>query len=286
MNYLKSLTLICLIFSLVSCSSSDDSNDSDTTLAGNYFPSSSGDFWNYNVVNTDVNNPAGNFSATDLLTVATTSGNSFTLDVNNNTSPANGTLNALLVNGNLSRTEDKLTFNGNLQLPAEFDNLFDQTVTLTDVVLYDLNASNNQELSSNSETLTQDLVLDTQTFPITIEYSFTTTKIGNSNSETVNGTNYLDVTKTRLSLSLNVYTEIEVLGSSIPYSIIETQEVLSIDAYFAKNVGLIKAFSETGYQISDQILDLLTLLSIDLGFPENNSGTNTQELGDYAVTSS
>ena len=286
MNYLKSLTLICLIFSLVSCSSSDDPNDGDTAITGNYFPSSSGDFWNYNVVNTDVNNPAGNFNATDLLTVASANGNSFTLDVNNNTSPANGTLNALLVNGTLNRTEDKLTFNGNLQLPAEFDTLFDQTVTLTNVVLYDLNASNNQELSSNSETLTQDLVLDTQTFPITIDYSFVTTKIGNSNSETVDGTNYLSVTKTRLSLSLNVYTEIEVLGASIPYSIIETQEVLSIDAYYAENVGLIKAYSETGYQISDQILDLLTLLGIDLGFPESNTGTNTQELGDYSVTSS
>ena len=119
MNYLKSLTLICLIFSLVSCSSSDDPNDGDTAITGNYFPSSSGDFWNYNVVNTDVNNPAGNFNATDLLTVASANGNGFTLDVNNNTSPANGTLNALLVNGTLNRTEDKLTFNGNLQLPAE-----------------------------------------------------------------------------------------------------------------------------------------------------------------------
>ena len=92
------------------------------------------------------------FNATDLLTVASANGNSFTLDVNNNTSPANGTLNALLVNGTLNRTEDKLTFNGNLQLPAEFDTLFDQTVTLTNVVLYDLNASNNQELWQNFKT--------------------------------------------------------------------------------------------------------------------------------------
>ena len=286
MNYLKSLTLICLIFSLVSCSSSDDSVDVFTPLTGNYFPSSSGDFWNYNVVNTDVNNPAGNFTATDLLTVSTTSGNSFTLEVNNNTSPANGTLNALLVNGTLNRTEDKLTFNGNLQLPAEFEIFFDQTVALSNVVLYDLNANNNQELSSNSETLTQDLIIDGQTFPVTINYEFVTTKLGNSNSEIVNGTNYQNVTKTRLTLNLDVLTEIVVLGSSVPYSIIESQEVLSIDAYYAENVGLIKASSESSYQISDQILDLLTLLSIDLGFPESNSGTNIQELGDYSVTSS
>ena len=286
MKTFKLLICTCLAVFALGCSTSDDSdNNNDPGLMGNYFPSTQGDFWIYNVVNTDMNVPEGNFTATDLVTVETSTGNSFTVSINNNSTPPSGSFNALLDNGTMTRTDDRLTFSGTLALPEELETIFSQSIVLNNLVLYDLNADDNAELSSFSDTISEDLQLGADTFPLTVNYEFVSIKSGYTASETVDGETYNNVVKTRLVLTLDASTQVEVAGIPVNYSILNSQEVLTMDVWYAENVGLIKAYSESTYQISQQIIDLLAILQVDLGFPENNTSTNNQELDSYIVAS-
>lgn len=284
MKHLKTLILLCLTIGLVSCSSSDDSGDDNPqTITGDYFPSAIHNFWNYNVVNTSQNDPAGNFTATDNLVVVTESGNNFTLQVNDGTAPANGTLNALLVNATaLTRTSTTLTFNGVLDGPPGYENFIDQPIELNDVVLYDLNASDNAVLSTNSNTIEQDLTVGADTYPITINYDFISRKVGFSNSETVNGVTYNNVVKTEMTLNLSVSTSIEVdIIGTVDVSILDPQDVLTINAWYAEDIGVIAAYSSSSYQLSDEII--LVVGASGLGVPESDSSENRQELDSYSL---
>ena len=282
MKHLKILILLCFIVGLISCSSSDDSEDNNpTTITGNYFPSMLSDQWIYNVINESDVDPAGNFTGTDLLTVASESGTNFTLDVNNGTSPASGTFNALLVNGILTRTDSELTYNGTFVMPPGFEDIFNQDIVLNNLFLYDLNASNNDVLSTVSDVITQDLVVGGETFPLTINYELKTIYSGYSASETVDGVSYSNVVKTKFVLNISVSTEIVVVVPT-EISILDSQDVLTIDTFYAEDIGLIKADSQSGYQLSNEITALSgPPFNIDLGFPESGTSSNIQELDSY-----
>lgn len=270
MKNLKTLILLSLTLGLISCSSSDDAGGTNPTITGDYFPSVQANLWTYNVVNVS-DDPTGNFTGTDLLTVASASGNSFNLEVNNGTSPANGTFNALLVNGTLTKTDSDLTFTGTFMMPPGFENFFDQQIALNNVVLYDLNANNNEVLSTVSDVINQDLVVGEDTLPLTINYELKTTYTGYSASEIVDGETYTNVVKTRLTLNLHVSTEIIA-----PVDVLAPQNVLVIDTYYAENIGLIKAEAVSSYELNSVVTGL-----IDLGIPESSTATNIQELDSY-----
>lgn len=282
MKHLKILSLLFITIGLLSCSSSDDPEDNNPTIiTGNYFPSMQSDQWIYNVVNSSDVDPAGNFTDTDLLTVASQSGNSFSLEANNGTSPASGTFNALLVNGTLTKTDSELTYNGTFVMPAGFEDIFNQDIVLNNLVLYDLNANNNEVLSTVSDVISEDLIVGDETFPLTINYELKTIYTGNSASETVDGVSYSNVVKTRFVLNLSVSTEIVVVVPT-EISILDSQEVLTIDTFYAEDIGLIKADSQSGYQLSDEITALSgPPFNIDLGFPESGTSSNVQELDSY-----
>ncbi len=200
MNYLRLLPLLILTLILGSCSNSDDGDNNDNSsnpLSGNYFTSTVGDLWTYNVEGTNSNDSNLNFSETDFISVETSAGNDFTLVANNNNSPATGTMNAILVNGTLTRDDSTLKFSGDLDLPSEFSDFSSTTISLQDVLIYDLNASNNSTLSEVTGSFTQDLDLEGNILPLAVTYTLTTKKISNMNSLTVDGEVFSNVFKSR-----------------------------------------------------------------------------------------
>ena len=286
MNNLRLLQFLIFSLLLGSCSNSDDSdNNASNPLSGNYFPSTVGDLWTYNVEGTNSNDSNLDFTETDFISVGTFVGNDYTLVANNNNSPASGTMNSILVNGTLTRDDSTLKFSGDLELPSEFSDFSNTTISLQDVMIYDLNASNNSTLSQVTGSFTQDLDLDGNILPLTVTYTLTTKKISNMNSLTVDGEVFSNVFKGELNISMNVVTSIDLLGLGNPvdYDVLATQDVLTIENYFAKDVGLIKSESFITYQLDQGLLAVLDNLQIDLGIPENLTVENTQEIVNYLI---
>lgn len=266
---------------LASCSSDDDGdNNSNEPIVGNYLPSIVDNLWTYDVDNESSTNPELDFvGETDFLKVGTSIGNSFTLVVNNG-GLANGTMNDILSSGTLTIGESTLSYSGDLELLDEFSALTDQNISLQNILLYDLNASNNEIMTQISNTITEDLVINEDTVPLTIDYMITSSKTSTSNSMTINGESFSNVIKTKLVLSFDIYATIPVLGNM---AIIDNQEVIVIENYFAEEVGLIKSEAVQSYEMDANFVALLENTQTDLGIETSFHMINEQELDDYLI---
>lgn len=289
---MKNLQILSFVFIATlffsSCSNSSDDDDGSSNngpQTGIYFPSSVGDVWTYNVENTNQENSDLDYSTTDFMTVGTETGNSFTLIANNDLTPAGGTMNAILTTGTLTRGESTLSFSGDLQLSEEFSDFSLSSISLQNVELYDLSASNNEILSEFSNTLNEEFDLNGSVIPLTINYVVTTKKISTSNSLIVDGETYSNIIKTKLTLSLKVIASLDLLGLGNPtdYDLLPIQEVLVIENYFAEEIGLVKSEAVQSYVLNEGLVSTLTNLNIDLGIPAVSHVENTQELDSYLI---
>ncbi|WP_336069627.1 hypothetical protein [Mesoflavibacter sp. CH_XMU1404-2] len=277
MKFLKPTTLLLFCLLLWNCSE-DDTSSEDTpneTFTGNFFPLTTNNEWRYEVNNTD-NDTNTTETNEDVLTVESESSNGFTLTANNGT-VAYGTMSNILTTGELTRTETTLATNGSLSLPIDG---LDFSIDFNNALLYDTQASLNTELSSQTDSFTQDL----QGFPITITYELTSTQLENLDNLSVLNTNYDTVTSANITLRLSVSTTVTVGGFTQTLSLIDMQDVMSVDAFYAKNVGLISADAQIGYTLNANTLALLELAGIELtNLPTSMSVTNTQKLTTYAL---
>ena len=290
MNRLRFIMQILFVSLLITSCSSDDSNgdnnNNNEPITGDYFPSAATNIWTYDVDNTSSTNPELNFTdESDFVTIETSNGNIFTVEVNNGGMPY-GIMNGLMSNGTLSRGESTLSFSGNIELPEEFEDFSDETIVLQNFVLYDLNASNNSEMDEVSDTIVENLDLNGTIVPVTVEYSVKSEKINTMNSMSVNGETYSNVIHTRLTLNMNIFASIDILGGNNPldYDIIDDQNILVIDNYFSQDVGLIRSQAVQAYQVEQQFLDILALIpNNNLDIPESLNIVNVQDLDDYQV---
>lgn len=277
MKFLKPTTLLLFCLLLWNCSE-DDTSSEDTpndTFTGNFFPLTTNNEWRYEVNNTD-NDTNTTETNEDVLTVESESSNGFTLTANDGT-VAYGTMSNILTTGELTHTETTLATNGSLSLPIDG---LDFSIDFNNALLYDTQASLNTELSSQTDSFTQDL----QGFPITITYELTSTQLENLSNLSVLNTNYDTVTSANITLRLSVSTTVTVGGFTQTLSLIDMQDVMSVDAFYAKNVGLISADAQIGYTLNANTLALLELAGIELtNLPTSMSVTNTQELTTYTL---
>ncbi len=275
-----SFALIATLF-FASCSSDDDDNNSPTEpLVGDYLPSTAGNLWTYDVDNTSSSNPELDFvDETDFLKIATLTGNSFTLEVNNSGS-AFGVMNDILSAGTLTIGESTLSYSGDLDIIDEFSSLTNEEISLQNVLLYDLNESNNSIMTQIGGSITEDLVVGDDTVPLTIDYTIATTKISTSNNMTVNGESYNNIIKTKLVLTLDIYATIPVFGNM---AIIDNQEVVVINNYFSEDIGLIKSEAVQAYEMDSNFVALLENTSTNLGIATSFHMLNIQELKDSLI---
>lgn len=245
-------------------------------MTGNYYPSNVSDFWNYDVDNTSSTNPELNFAnEIDSISIASNNGNTFTLSANNGL-PAFGTMNAIMVNSSLSRTDDMLNISGTLDFPIT--GFEDFAIDFNNVTLYDLNAADGQVLSQESGNISNPYAGGT----LTVVYALTTTNQGNMESNIVNGEVFTNIK--RSNLNLKVFVTLSVEGLSTPLTILSLQEILNVDNYFAENIGLIKAESNIMYEMDSNTVATLESFQIDLGFPTSLAAENIQELDNYSIT--
>lgn len=287
MKNFKTLTVFLFTLLIISCGSDDNDdgqggNGNNEPLVGNYYPSTVDDQWVYSVENTNADDPTNDTSTTDLIKVASGTSSNYTLEANNGNSIASGSMNSFLVSGSLNRTDDKLLYTGTLELPDEFSDFSDLSIDLSNFSLYDLNAANG-ELSSETGSVVESLDLGGTIVPITITYAFNSTKLDNLNSLVVDGETYNDIIKSKLDLELSIVASIQILGTTQNVNVIDTQDVLVIESYFAKNIGLVQANAVQGYSLSPGFISLMNTLGVDIPFPDSVSIHNDQELDSYIV---
>lgn len=274
---MKTIKLTLLALSIVlgfsACSSDDDNNNNNNNTDGStvIFPLNSNNYWKYDVVATNTQF-TDDFNGTDSLYVNNANGNNYSLNANDN-GIANGIMSSILTSGELTASEQDLTINGTLQLPLA--GFVDFTIPLDNVKLYDIQANNNSTLSSVTDSFEQEI----QGFPMTFDYTAEIIQVATYESMQLNGENYNNVTETRLTLDVEVSTVL--VGQQL--NMLNNQEVMAVTAYYANEIGLVRAEADINYEMSQNFISAVELLGGELPIPTSSSGTNVQELTDYFV---
>ena len=273
MKTITRLSLGILLISIVlSCSNSDSDYDTQPpTNAVNYdyFPKSIGNTWNYDITNTD-NLANLTTNSTDEVVINSENGNSFTVDVNNG-GMINGVFNSVLSSGVMTKTESDLKISGTLSLAL--DNLNTISIDYTDAVAYDNQAAVGATLYSYTDSFIQTI----QGQELNYNFTLSTQKVSDLNSYTVNDISYTNVTQTDLTLNLSVTTFLN--GFEIP--ILNAQNILQANCYFAADVGPIAANTNLSFQLNQNTLDLLNNLIDTSNFVTSVSTSNIQQLSSY-----
>ena len=282
MSDLKSI-LFLFALSVISCSNEtyeeEDMDISNPDSPVNYAPNTLGDYWVYDVERSSVDTPEMNFTGSDSLYIATSIGNSFTYEVNNGLT-ALGTMNTLLINGSLSKTTTTLNFTGSLDLPIDLP--ITEMPTIDALKLIDLEASNGEILSSVSNSFSETLDIQGTILPIEISYDLATTKENFYPTNILNGMTYSNVYEATLKLNIAVTGTITVFGTSQTINIIQPQDVLSIRYFYGGDIGLLRAESTQGFELSSEIISLIQQLGeTDMTVSSNTVGV--EELTDYLV---
>ena len=243
--------------------------DSNGTTFENYFPLTQNNSWEYNVNTTDDQGTPPTTSTDVITAVGTTMINNLTyfdLDAN---AEATGTMTGLLTENFIRKNEGKYHMEGEILLELSALGGQDVSIALNDLLILDESATSGSILGTVSGTTTQTI----QTFDVTIDYELRTVQQGTFATHSVdNGAiTYDNVIKSQIIVEATVSTVI----SSIPVTILPSQDVLTIDNYYAKDIGLVDSNSVFTYTLNQ--------LPIDLGIPDSVTSTTTQELSTYTV---
>ena len=279
MKPLKLTLLFAICIVIFNCSSSDlDDNNGLTQqqFTGDFFPLNMGNTWDYDVQNTD-NDTNQTVTSTDFIEVESQTNTGFSLSVNQNGIP-NGIMSGILTSGALIRTETTLISNGTVELPIDG---FDLQIELENALLYNTQAANGELLSTQSGVFTQDF----EEYTITINYTLTSTQLANLETLTVDNTTYNSITSANINLTLSVTTEVTFgITQTIPI-LDDTTPVLSVNSYYAEDIGLVKAEATSGYTLNANTVSILEGIGVDLSqLPTSLSVLNNQTLISYSVT--
>ena len=283
----KPIDLFAALLVLFGC---DEAYESDNSESGNtsppvsdFSPSGSGAYWIYDVTSSSSQVSDLNFTSMDSIYVASNNGNSFTLDANDD-GIASGNMNILLANGTLNKTSTTLVFDGAIDLPENLADLgFTQDLSIENMTLLDLNASNGEALFLSEGDFSETIDIQGVGVPVEVRSKITTTKINLHDTKTLNGTDYDNVFEGEFALNISItgtFT-VGVIEQTIP--ILEAQDVMKTTYFYVENIGLVRAETDQGISLSSQLTALLSLLNITLDIPTAVAIENVEELRDFSV---
>lgn len=283
----KSLYLFAVLLVLFGC---DEAYESDNSESGNtsppvsdFSPSGSGAYWIYDVESSSSQVSDMNFTTMDSIYVATNNGNSFTLDANDD-GIASGNMNILLTNGTLNKTSTTLVFDGAIDVPENLADLgFTQDLSIEDMTLLDLNASNGGVLFLSEGDFSETIDIQGVSVPVEVQSKITTTKINLHDTKTLNGTDYDNVFEGEFALNISISGSFTVAGITQTIPILEAQDVMKTTYFYVENIGLVRAETVQGINLSNQLTALLSLLNITLDIPTTVAIENVEELKNFSV---
>lgn len=278
----KIFFLIVTVFAFSCSSESVDSSVAENN-ASDFFPNNANSYWKYVVDSNSEDLPDMNFAALDSVYVAESSDNSISLAANNDAS-ANGRMNMILTSGTLYKTDNTLALDGNIDLTENLADLgFADSFTLTGLTLYDLEASNESIMFTETGTSSNSIPIQDTEVPVDLNFEIQTKKLNFYDSKTINQINYNNVFEGELTLSLEINATISLLGFPQTVTFLDPQDILSISYYFAESIGMVNAQASQGFALSDELTTLLTLANIPLEIPSSINISSSEVLSDYAL---
>ena len=278
----KIFFLIVTVFAFSCSNESVDSYVAESN-ANDFFPNNANSYWKYVVDSNSEDLPDMNYAALDSVYVAESSDNSISLAANNDAS-ANGRMNMILTSGTLYKTDNTLAVDGNIDVTENLADLgFADSFTLTGLTLYDLEASNESIMFTETGTSSNSIPIQDTEVPVDVNFEIQTKKLNFYDSKTINQINYNNVFEGELTLSLEINATISLLGFPQTVTFLDPQDILSIRYYFAESIGMVNAQASQGFALSDELTTLLTLANIPLGIPSSINISSSEVLSDYAL---
>ena len=256
---------ILLTVTFLSCNTDDPSSDDTQQTEPEYYPLTANSSWTYNNQNEQVG------PSRDSLYVAGTqmeNGNSYTnLDAE---VPVSAFMSQFLTDNIIRTTETQLIIDGTLGSPIE--GLPDITLPLSDMVLFDtaVDVTVDPELGVSTGSIIQDIM----GVPITINYGITSTMLGIPNTSTEE----IPQVASQLTVNMEIIAMIPVGPITIPFTIMQPQDVLSATNTYTGNIGLTNSVVLVEFTLED-----LSGLGVDLPFPENSSNTSNQTIDTFVI---
>lgn len=239
---------------LISCS-----NDTDSGSETNFMPLSVRNYWKYNVVTNGLTSRDSLYISND-----TTINSKIYKKFKTRNAPVGFFSSSLNKNG-LRKEGSSILLTGSLVL--DFGVGVPLNLNLTDFVIFNEAATNNQQLSSVSGRINQTV----QNYPLVIDYTLRSIAIENLATYSSNGTVYTDVKRVKTILNAKITTSISVQGFPIPVTatILDSQDVVVSDQYYSKNIGMVYTKTLINYQLNS--------LPVGITLPIPTTGSQTQD---------
>ena len=279
------IKIFLLFVTVLILSCSDESSDSAAAdnNASDYFPNSTNSYWKYIVSSSSEELPDMDFTALDSVYVAESFDNTISLAANDD-ALAIGRMNMILTSGSLYKTDNTLALDGNIDLTENLADLgFADSFTLTGLTLYDLEASNESIMFTETGTSSNSIPIQDTEVPVDISFEIQTKKLNFYDSKTINQVNYNNVFEGELALSLGANTTISLLGFPQTVVFLDPQNILSVKYYFAESIGMVNAQASQGFTLSDEFLNLLNLANIPLEITPSFNNSSSEVLSDYVL---
>ncbi|WP_127844699.1 hypothetical protein [Psychroflexus aestuariivivens] len=257
---LKSLLLLLIVNSLISCAD-DDSNEIDNT---NYFPLVIGNSWDYQNSIT-VNGNTQNGGETLMISGSTgTEPERFSFQQSNIELP--GTTTSVISAGEIYKENGQnIVLDSNLEFNTD---MIDLSLPIENVTVYNANTNEGDQFFTETGEIEQNV----NGFPVTINYEIASINGGFVPSMNIEGETYNNIYISELEVNMSI----SVFLVFSEFTILADQNVTTVTNYFAKDIGLIKSMVSTELIFED--------IPDQVGFElEDISSTSTQNIIDYQV---
>jgi hypothetical protein len=257
-------SLFVVILSSCSHSSSDEVDLSDG-IPTVYMPLTNGNYWNYDVQQVTPGAVNSSLGIDHLFIANDTVISGVTYKKMKTTAMPNGFFSNTLRNNGVKISGSSLVATGTFNLP--FPGLTTPIqINLNNFAFFKENAAANAEISSTSGTLHQTV----SGYPLDIDYTLKSVAQETMASYSSNGVTYPNVKKTRLILNLKITTT----SSGITATLLTDQPVLTLNEYFAKNLGNVYTNTLFHYDINANV-------ATSFGIPATISQTEEEFLTTY-----
>ncbi len=254
------LVLLGLGFFAVSCSSDDSNNDNNNGNATNFLPLSAGKYWVYDVTGTLQDGRDSLYVANDTIIGVNSYKNLKTKF------QANGFFSGALSNNSARVAGDELLVSGEVSIPLSEE--FPVSIAISDFTIFKEGASANTVFDNVSGTIQQEY----EGIPLSLDYTLTTRAKDDRATYTINNQTYTDVKVVETVLNLKISATLT--GIPIPLTLMDSQDVLVSNQYYADGIGVVHVVTDFQYNLN-------AAFSSQLPIPQSGSENQEEILVDY-----
>ena len=261
----KLLIAVALLTILASCTTDTSISTEPET---NYLPLAIGDYWTYNVTTN-----AQTLRDSLYISNDTTINSKIYKKFKTKNLPVGFFSNSLNNNG-LRKEGSSLLLTGSLAL--DFGVGVAINLNVNDFVIFNEMATNNQQLGSVTGTINQTV----QNYPLVIDYTLKSIAMETlpTYTSTSNGHIYTDVKRVKTILNAKITTTVSLSGFPVTLTILDPQDVVVSNQYYAKNIGMVYTNTAIDYHLN------ALPGGATLPIPSTGSQTQDEYLDVYHVT--